>query len=82
MLNCVSSPPASSTIELVSTCNAAHLLSRCSFVDCDYNPANGCEVNTMTDANNCGGCGQVASLPNANATCLAGQPVFSSCLTG
>ena len=27
--------------------------------DCDGDPANGCEVNTQTDANNCGGCGRV-----------------------
>jgi hypothetical protein len=27
------------------------------FADCDGNPANGCEVNTRTDVNNCGGCG-------------------------
>ena len=26
------------------------------FADCDQNPTNGCEVNLLTDANNCGGC--------------------------
>ena len=27
------------------------------FADCDGNPNNGCEVNTQTDSNNCGACG-------------------------
>ena len=33
-------------------CELAH-------VDCDGNPANGCEVNTLFDAQNCGACGVV-----------------------
>jgi hypothetical protein len=57
-------------------------LSNCSFADCDNNLSNGCEVNLMTDVNNCGGCGQVATFPNANAICSNGQAIFSSCLTG
>ena len=28
-------------------------------MDCDGNPANGCETNTGNDVNNCGGCGNV-----------------------
>jgi len=31
------------------------------FDDCDELPANGCEIDTATDANNCGGCGQVCA---------------------
>jgi len=27
------------------------------FADCDKNPATGCEIDTATDSNNCGGCG-------------------------
>ncbi|MFO0556673.1 MAG: hypothetical protein U0269_01520 [Polyangiales bacterium] len=34
----------------VLACNAG-------FANCDGNAANGCEVNTRTDVNNCGGCG-------------------------
>jgi hypothetical protein len=57
-------------------------LSDCSFADCDKNITNGCEVNIMTDVNNCGGCGKVATLPNANATCAGGQATESNCLFG
>jgi hypothetical protein len=57
-------------------------MSICSFDDCDKITTNGCEVNTMTDPNNCGGCGQVATLPNANATCSNGQAAINNCLPG
>jgi len=42
------------------------------FQDCDANKqANGCEVSTSNDVNNCGGCGLVCSLPNATAACTS-----------
>jgi hypothetical protein len=47
------------------------------FADCDGNAANGCEVNTNTDVNNCGGCGQACSAGNGNA-CTPGD----SCQAG
>ncbi len=40
-----------------------------SFLDCDKDPANGCEVNKLTDGNNCGACGNVC--PNG-AACNSG----------
>jgi hypothetical protein len=40
------------------------------FADCDGNPANGCEVNTQTDNNNCGACGNVCS---AGTNCHSGS---------
>jgi hypothetical protein len=54
----------------------------CSFADCDKITTNGCELSIATDVKNCGGCGIVATLPNANATCSSGKAVVSSCLTG
>jgi hypothetical protein len=41
---------------------------------CDGNQANGCEVNTATDENNCGSCGNVCR-PSANnvGVCLSGR---------
>ena len=52
---------------VVAACNEG-------FADCDDNPANGCEVNVMSDVNNCGACGKVCG---SNETCVAGicQPV-------
>ncbi len=38
-------------------------------VDCDGEPANGCEATTATDARNCGGCGIACG---GAATCVAG----------
>lgn len=50
----------------VSSCNAG-------FANCDNSPANGCEVNTSTDVNNCNACGTVcAGGANGTATCANG----------
>jgi hypothetical protein len=52
----------------IASCNAG-------FADCNMNPADGCEVNTRTDKNNCGACGKVcgAMTPTCtNGTCVAG----------
>jgi hypothetical protein len=42
----------------------------------------GCETNTSTDKNNCGGCGNVCSFPNATAVCIGGGCQISSCNAG
>lgn len=51
-------------------------------VDCDGNPANGCETNINTNVNNCGSCGHVCNLANATAACTAGVCTISSCNAG
>lgn len=44
------------------------------FSDCDGNPMNGCEFDTLNDPNNCGGCGIVCgSGMCANATCACNK---------
>ena len=40
------------------------------YADCDHNPTNGCEVNTVTDRLNCGACGVPCQLL---ATCVGGR---------
>jgi len=50
--------------------------------NCDNNTTNGCEQNTATDVNNCGGCARRCVLPNADASCTAGACQVLRCLTG
>ena len=46
--------------------------------DCDGNAANGCEINGLTDVNNCGGCGVRCSTGDGGAAaCVAGRCVTS-----
>src|SRR5580658_1790981 len=60
----------------VASCHAGH-------ANCDGNPANGCEVNTQTDVDNCGGCGAVCPAgANSTATCSAGACSATVCQAG
>lgn len=43
------------------------------FANCDKKNDNACEVNTRTDAENCGFCGNACQLPHAAAECSAGE---------
>jgi hypothetical protein len=46
-------------------------------VDCNGNQADGCEVNTQTDAKNCGGCGkECPGAANATPYCFVGECHF------
>jgi hypothetical protein len=49
--------------------------------NCNVNPADGCEITTASDVGNCGGCGLVCSLQNANENCVAGQCGIAACDT-
>jgi len=44
-----------------ATCSAGlcGIICNPGFADCDYNPYNGCEIETYADSNNCGACGNV-----------------------
>ncbi len=70
------------------TCAAGACGITCSagFGDCDTNSANGCEADTRTSTQHCGGCGTVCpARPNADPTCTAGAcgiactPGFANC---
>jgi len=52
------------------------------FADCDKIANNGCEVDTNTDVNNCGGCGMICKLPNAASACMGGTCVIAACASG
>lgn len=58
----------------MGTCDAAG-----GWANCDNATANGCESNTGTDRNHCGGCGHVCGTQNTQtngATCSGGQCDF------
>jgi MYXO-CTERM domain-containing protein len=50
--------------------------------DCDGVPSNGCEIQTGTDINNCGWCGNVCAYANADAHCAGGVCEFDGCHAG
>jgi hypothetical protein len=66
-----------------SPCNLKHATARCSggicavdtctapYADCDGDPTNGCETNTGTDSDSCGGCGLACPAVNGTPSCVA-----------
>jgi len=65
-------------------CTAGRCVQTCAagFADCDANPTTGCEVDTRTRADHCGGCGTACTLANATAACLNGVCGVGVCATG
>jgi hypothetical protein len=59
----------------VASCNAG-------FADCNGVAADGCEVNTQTDAAHCGGCGVACSIANGTPSCVAGACAVAGCNSG
>jgi hypothetical protein len=51
-------------------------------LDCNQDPADGCEVDSASDPNNCLFCGNVCALANADAACQAQQCVIATCHGG
>ncbi len=62
----------------------ACVISSCTsgFADCNALAADGCESNTLTDANNCGSCSVVCSQLHSTPTCTAGICSIGACDTG
>ncbi len=52
------------------------------FADCDASGSNGCEIDTKTDANNCGACGNACHFDNASAKCTTGACALDTCNAG
>lgn len=52
------------------------------FGDCDGDPDNGCETDTRSNANHCGGCRQACTFANAGAACVNGTCALGMCITG
>ncbi|MEZ4409824.1 MAG: hypothetical protein R3A52_25630 [Polyangiales bacterium] len=56
----------------IGSCNAG-------YGNCDGFAGNGCEVNTRTDTNHCGGCGMACVVPNGTGACVASTCTVTGC---
>lgn len=73
-LHCGTCPNQCSFPNAGATCSAGTCqITSCSqpFSNCDNNPANGCEANLQSNAQNCGSCGNTCASVNGSATCSA-----------
>ncbi len=59
----------------VASCSA-------NYKNCNGLPADGCEINVSSDANNCSDCGSVCGLPHAVEGCVASKCTVASCDAG
>jgi len=50
--------------------------------DCDGDGLNGCETDLLSEAGNCGRCGNVCEFANAEAQCIDGRCAMGNCLEG
>ena len=53
-----------------------------SYANCDTLPGNGCEVDTGSDASNCGSCGKECKYTNASGVCSGGACQLGGCSAG
>jgi Cys-rich repeat protein len=63
-------------------CNKGCTVQSCKtgFGDCDKDAMNGCEADTNSATDHCGGCGMACpAVPNGKPGCLLGQCVIGSC---
>ncbi|MBM4781746.1 MAG: hypothetical protein GQE15_29050 [Archangiaceae bacterium] len=68
-----------------STCSASQCsVSACNtgYANCDGRAANGCEVVSASDLQNCGGCGAVCTVANGTPRCTTGQCFVATCAAG
>jgi len=52
------------------------------FSDCDGSRDNGCEANTTSSTEHCGGCGRTCNLANSTAACMASRCTVAMCNAG
>jgi hypothetical protein len=66
------------------SCSDGHASFNCSagYADVDLVFSNGCEVDLMTDVDNCGAVGNHVQLPNATTGCVLGHAVIIACYEG
>ncbi len=50
--------------------------------DCDMDEATGCEIDTATNPDHCGGCGSPCAFPNTIETCTGGSCGWTECEPG
>ncbi len=72
-------------------CDIPHATARCEasvcrlatcddgFADCNGDPADGCEVDLLTDRSHCGTCATACTFAHAAATCEGGACVMGAC---
>ncbi len=84
LTNCGACGVACTNADGTTSCTAGACAPVCAtgFGDCDGNKANGCETNLTSSLTNCGSCGSVCSLPNANTACQTSVCVITSCKPG
>jgi hypothetical protein len=80
--------------DCANVCSTAHATAACSgsscaiascatgYADCDKLASTGCEINTASDINNCGACGNACSQTHATAACRGSSCVITSCGAG
>ena len=67
-----------------ATCDKGSCTLTCDagFADCDKSSTNGCEIQTSTNAENCGECGSVCPMNGGTPNCVKSQCGVSSCAPG
>ncbi len=52
------------------------------FADCNMDPKDGCESQSVSDPANCGSCGNYCNVANGTGGCQAGSCIVQSCFAG
>jgi hypothetical protein len=79
-ISCVEGVDGTDAVPFLAACVYGTCTRRCPLgrADCNGNTADGCEVNTMADPANCGGCGVVCNAI-AGQACVRGRCVVEPC---
>jgi hypothetical protein len=74
-------PLGSTTVDIVVPIDGQTVGCPTGKAACDTDPTNGCETDTDTSSQNCGGCGKACNLPNTTSTCQDGKCAVDQCTT-